>query len=252
MSTSKIASKIALLLAKAEGTDNAAEQAAYSAKAEQLMLQHGIERAMLAGMTGQEARDEITTRIMEFPGGYRKSHTLATYSVIRALGLNAYKSERAPYSLDPSKHCTRLTIVGPSRDLDDAVILATSIVLQAMTSLRPWWREVGRDRAAMSGVSQQSTSDQYVQGYADGAAERIRAMRATTAQEWESTHGEGTVAVVQNRTERDIREFMDGMNLRAGSSRGSRAAYGASDAGRAAGRRADVGASRVAGRRSLA
>lgn len=249
---SKIAEKIVLLLNKAEGTDNQAEQEAYSAKAEALMIAHGLERSMLAGMAGQDKRDEITTATMEFPGGYRKSHTLAAYTIIKALGLDGYKAENAPLSSDPYKTCTRLYIVGPSRDLDDAKILVASLLLQATAARKAWWPIDGRTVKAMSGLSTQAVCDQFVEGYARGAATRIAAQRATAVTEWESDHGAGTVAVVQDRTRRDIQDYMAAQGLRSSRSRGRRAAHGAGSAGTAAGRNADVGARRVTGRRALA
>src|SRR5688572_13087718 len=79
-----IEDKIAKLLAKAEGTNNPLEAETFMRKAEELMLKHGIERAMLEDRKPGHVRQEIIVRRIHIPGGH--GYAMAMVNIGHAIG----------------------------------------------------------------------------------------------------------------------------------------------------------------------
>lgn len=223
----KYAAKIEALLRKAEGTDNPHEAETYTAKAEELMIRHGIEASMLGSKDGQQT-NVVSTIEVEFTSAYKSAELLGAYAVVKALGLHAYRSKRAKSEV--------LIVVGYTENIAQAKTLIVSLTLQCVTARRAWWKT---QRGIQRTGSQRFTADRsFITNFGAGAAERIAASRQRETVAWESEHGEGTLVVVQKKEASDIAAFMSNMRLRSSSSRGARADGSAGSAGRVAGQRA--------------
>lgn len=235
--------RIAALLKKAE-TTTPEEAELLTAKAEELMLKYGIDRALLnARSTGDKER--IEKLHIPFKGIYAKAYMRMT-----ALIAKAYGDDVETYYSQWDKDIT-LTIVGFETDVAQLKVLLASLQLQAVVALNAWWK--GRNLAytptAMEKFKDRRT---FIQWFGQGAASRIRKARSAAVKEAESTTP-GTELVLRDRA-LAIKDFMQQNvgKLKTVKNREKQGGYGASDAGYQAGKNANTGDRQVsAGRRAI-
>lgn len=241
MTDEKIADKVAKLLRKAEGTTNPNEAEAFTSKASELMIRHGIDRARVeASMAPDDARREpIKRAVVKFTGTYR----LALRSIASQVvwGMGTCEQFYVTY-----KDYDELHVVGRESDVDDVMVLMASVGLQADESLTRWWRE---NRWRYEGYTPRQrfrTRREFLISFGGGVRERLDLQRRATLVEEERAEP-GTALVVADRAAqlgRFMREnFPDIAD--APPSRILGGGYEASEAGRQAGRNARVGATEV-------
>lgn len=232
-----IKSKIELLLAKAEGTDNIHERDTYNAKAEKLMLQYGIEQAELESR-GEVKAEDITEVRLEFTGVYAVVMPGFVYNVCRALGnltvlqQNGARSTKYAY------------IIGFKSDVEWAQMLIASLHTQALHGMKRWWKEFD-DKQWMTPMEQYKSRRQFVSSFAAGAADRIKSER----REEEKDISPGAALVLASK--QDQVDAWTHQQHRVGKARGgAQSGMAGSQEGRAAGRQANVGTTALGGSRA--
>ena len=237
MSNDSLKDKIAALLAKAERTDNEHERDAFNAKAEQLMLKYGIEQAELQAAGKVKPEDIIEIR-MEFGGSYGIIMPTFIHSVARALGnINVLKSK----SWDGKKYY--VYVIGHKSDVEAAEMLINSLQLQAMTAMKRWWKSY-EYRPILSGMEAYKARRQFIASFGQGAGDRIRSERKVE----EANVSAGTALVLVGKKEAVDKWMHEQHNV--GKGRGGAAgSHHGGQAGRAAGRQANVGTTGIGGGR---
>ena len=151
--------KIRALLAKAESTTFDAEAEAYTAKAQDLMARHRIDRALLADAAPVEASDVVGRRI-----GIDDPYASAKYLLLA--GLAEVNGARAVWS----KSLGAATVFGFPVELDIIEELFTSLLVQATAAMQ---RE-GSKEDAYGRSRTKAFRRSFLMAYGDRVAERLR------------------------------------------------------------------------------
>lgn len=237
-----IESTIAKLLAKAEGTTNQHEAEAFMAKAEELMLKHGVERAQLeAKQVGATKKTTpiVTKRIHIKDGsGYALAFLAIGHEVGPVFNVRTLQSSN---SYDNSK---TLWLVGHEDDVADATTLFTSLMAQAQPAAVAWWRKEGKPAQPWASDNDAYLARrEFIFGFARGAGSRLRETRNRVVHE----AGSGAELVLVDRKQAVDNWIDENMKLGKGRSSSRRTGgYDARQAGTQAGR--DAVASRAIGR----
>ncbi|MEV4753738.1 DUF2786 domain-containing protein [Micromonospora sp. NPDC049559] len=222
-------SKIRKLLAKAEDPAcTAAEAAAFTAKATELIARYGVDQALLAAR--DPAVDPVGDRVVEVVAPYALDKAGLLAAVAAPLRCRTVR-RRAGTGF-------AMHLFGFASDLERVEILFTSLLVQAAHGLAGTPVPAGDHPAAFR--------RSWLAGFAAAVGTRLR--EAETAAAAES--GAPSVALVladrSDRVERRLAEVYP--RLRTASAR--RLVGGGLDLGAAAGRRADLGGTRLRSGRS--
>jgi hypothetical protein len=186
--------KIAALLAKAERT-TPGEAEALTAKAEELIVKFGIERALVDARraTSAGSREQIVTDTLTFSGGYREAYLRLAYGVTRTFGVTGFKTRLGASEL-------RYTMVGFESDVRQLTLLVTSLQLQAITAMRAWClTDDGRQlQRVLTRARWYQARRQFLVSFADGVADRLRRTVTTVRDDAERTEP-GTALVLRDR-----------------------------------------------------
>jgi hypothetical protein len=172
--------KVRSLLAKAESTTFPDEAEALSAKAQQLMDRHAIDRAMVAAAGGGGgARPEGRTLLVEAPYARPKFQLLTELA----------RANRCRAVLDTGSNVA--TVVGFPDDQATVELLYTSLLVQATRAM------------LQTGTSPRTRSRAYRQAflvaYAARIGQRLREASAATVTEAVRAHGDGLLPVLKSR-----------------------------------------------------
>lgn len=186
-----IAEKVALLLAKAEGTDNPLEAEAYTRKAEELMLKHGIDEAMAAAKRpGAKNVEPIIIERIRVRGQFRMAWSGYGACVAPAFNIKSYKSVVGKNEED-------IWLVGHQRDVKQAVTLVRSLLIQAPHALDHWWRTEGAElHPAYNTMNQYLAKREFYFAFGSGVRSRLSEIRNHVVQE----SGPGTELVLVDRS----------------------------------------------------
>lgn len=242
-----IENTIAKLLAKAEGTTNQHEAEAFMAKAEELMLKHGVERAQLEAKqvgTTRKTTPIVTKRIRIKDGsGYALGFLAIGHEVGPVFNLRTLQS-----SVSGSNDKV-LWFVGHEDDVADATTLFTSLMAQAQPAAVAWWRTEGKAAHVESRWGYKPTDNdaylarrEFIFGFARGAGQRLRETRNRVVAE-----SSGAELVLVDRS-KAVDQWVEA-NLQIGKGRATNRRTGGADA-RSAGTKAgrDAVASRALGK----
>lgn len=243
---------IAALLAKAEATHSQEESEAFMAKAEALMVKYAIDAATLAAREGARKSEEIRTEGITFRGTYEKPLLLGSFVVMLAFSdsLVAFKRDVPGYDGQPSGK--RLMISGYASDVESVLILISSLQMQAMGAMEEWWRVAGKRQADHEGIPNRERLLRrrgFIQGYLTESARRLRAVRTRVTAEASSTPG--TALALLDR-QRSVQAWVAAQHGPMGKGRAWKGPdHTGSAAGRRAGASADIGQSRLGGRKAI-
>lgn len=162
-----ITDKVAKLLAMAESTDHPSEAEAFTAKAEELMLAHGIEEAHLAARRPGSKGDPIIIERIRVSGQFRAA--LATYGahVARPFSLKGYYSQVNEKEND-------IWLVGHTSDVGKAATLIRSLLIQSLDALKYWWYTEGRAKnPPVNTMNQYLAKRQFLFSFGVGVESRL-------------------------------------------------------------------------------
>ncbi len=245
-SRERIYAKIRAMLAKAESTDYPEEAATYTAKAQELISRHAIDLAMLET---REGRGRITTRIINVPSPYPKEKFSLLGGIARA------NNCRAILGLEDSEFDDRLTdgflddydgrlatVIGYESDLEAVELLFTSLLIQAVNEMLSHGTKV----SAWGTNRTRSFRRSFLYQFAWTVRERLEEASQVVRHEAVETHGDSLLPVLADREQEVVdeveRRFPYTTSLRLSVSN-----YEGVLAGDAAGRRADIGTTRLRG-----
>lgn len=247
------------LLSKAESTTFPEEAAALTAKAHQLMARHAIDLAMLDARRGT---GEISSIQIVLPKPYAKEKYQLLWAAAQPnncraiLGVeqqvaNRFVDElRAGHERPEFLEGRIATVFGYRSDLDVVELLFTSLLLQGVNIMLSH----GSVRTAWGANNTRSFRRAFLLGFAHTVHQRLEETRlaATTAAAHEATSSNASHSVLPVLADRkgqvDKQVAAAFPNLRTSSTTYSNGEGMA--AGRAAGRRADIGTTPVSSRRA--
>ncbi|MFE5971413.1 DUF2786 domain-containing protein [Streptomyces sp. NPDC056460] len=224
--------KIRAILAKAEDPATTPDEAdAYFAKAAELMAKYGIEKAMLAD--ADPAQDRPGDRMIKVTGTYGSDRKYLLGYIVKALGCKAIELNGAEVHL-----------FGYESDLERVEMLFTSLQLQAFNAMRH-----GRPRPGEKTITYRKS---FLAGFILTVYARLEEIEARARQEAApSATGRSAELVLADRKAVTLARFKEAYpHTRTGG--GSKRGGSGKAAGEAAGRRADLGQTRVGGRRAIA
>lgn len=219
--------KIAKLLAMAEGTNNPHEAEVFMAKAEQLMLAYGIERATLEAKQpgGRKTINIETKRIYIKNGhGYAAAMLEIGFQIADSFSVRALQSTHS----DGSR---TLWLIGHSNDVDDATQLFNSLMVQSRQQAIYWWRTEGKvNNPYATDNDAYLARREFIYAFGRGAGSRLRETRNRAVVD----AGAGTELVLVDR-KKAVDTWID-ENMKVGVARQTSRRGGGGDA-RAAGYR---------------
>lgn len=245
----KLLDKVRGLLAKGESTDNEHEAEAFLAKAHELIRLHALKEHELRG----NASGDIITRTVWLPEPYSMAKAHIAWAITKHTGTYAVVSSRigAKYGTTPGSG-RDLTVTGTAEAIDRFEAVLTGLLATAATGMLRITKayiaanpdlfpeRFHKGTWSYRPVSTRTARDEYLVGFAAGVAENLRRSD-------EDADADGKSGALVLLSDSKLAEAHYKADNRVGS---GRAKYG-SAAGRADGRRADVGRSRVASRRAL-
>lgn len=183
----KVLGRVRALLAKAESTDFEDEAMAFTAKAQELMTRHQIDRMLV-----DEA--EAEAGVAQPAAGARRVGIDDPYAGPKALLLDAVADAnrcRAVWS----RSFGFCTVFGDDLDLDTVVLLFTSLLVQSTTAMRAAGAGAGGGARARSRSFRQS----FLVGYASRIRQRLADSAAAATGAAERASGRSLVPVLADR-----------------------------------------------------
>ena len=185
--TARQLARVRALLAKAESTTYEAEAEALTAKAQELITRHALERLLARADAGELAPSVATRRVW----------IDAPYVMPKAMLVNAV-GDANRCRVVVSEELGFVTLLGDPRDLTDVELLSTSLLVQADAAM------LRQGRQQSGGGTSRSFRQSFLISYANRIGERLRASAETALDE---TDRERLLPVLRAASEEVEREF---------------------------------------------
>jgi hypothetical protein len=160
----RVLTRVRALLAKAESTGYAEEAEALSAKAQQLMARHSLERAVVDA-AGADGRQPATARRIWLDNPYVGPKAMLVDATASANRCRTVLYEKVGF----------ITVIGDEVDLDAVELLCTSLLTQATRAMLAAGRQTTR--------TGQSRTRSFRQSFLVAYAARIRERLSTATEE---------------------------------------------------------------------
>jgi hypothetical protein len=231
------AAKIAALLAKAEGTENAHEAEAFSQAAERLMLKWGIDDAMITAAANKAnptaVTEEIVTVTEDFVGCYYLAQLDLAHRMARSIGgLRTLKMG--------IRNGQRLYVIGHESDVERFMTLYRSLLAQSHGAMMQWWKN-STQRAYLAQQDAWRARRTFLMAFNEVVGRRLAQSKSELVA---ATTGSELVLIDRSQL---VDNFVDG-KIKPGKGRATRMGHshhGYSE-GRAAGERANLNSSKRA------
>jgi hypothetical protein len=239
--TNRWIDKVQKLLNLAEDKGASPEEAeAFAAKAEELMIRHAIDAAMLQELGGKKT-DVIVQKRIGFGGIFSTADRSLANRVGEAFGFKVLQSKAGP------KHYA--IWVGFESETRDAEILVASLLIQSRRALEPqatMWRARGCDKQELY-VLRRSFIDAFGSAAAKRVAESRRQITAEVADK------DNRLLPVLASREQLVQAEYEAMfpNVRPGRAVSRRYSYAGAVAGAEAGAKADINSKKLGVRKQL-
>ncbi|MEU4511693.1 DUF2786 domain-containing protein [Nonomuraea wenchangensis] len=232
----KILTRIRGLLAKAEGTDNEHERKAFMEAAQAQMAKYGIDRARLAYLRPGREKPELRSVAVADP--WMREQAALVGGVAEALRC------RAVWMRAPRAKKSTVDLLGFAPDLERAELLYTSLMLQM-------FRALNRHAIPFGHTSTKAKRDAYrrswMLGFINEAVNLIKAAEQQAAEETQDAPGEVSTALVLVERDQVVHKMFAKMYPKLSKGRKITVDADAWNNGAEAGRRADVGGTRLDG-----
>lgn len=239
-SASKMQTIRALLRQAEDPAATAAEAESFRAKAFELMAQHGIEMAVLEAETdeayGSATHPEQRIFRIDPPwalNGVRLLHGLAIRLRCKAIRITGGKKNKGEV----------VEVFGFESDINRLDVIFTSLLLQMHTGLASAQKEKRHDEHG------RAFNQSWMQGFINVVVSRVAQAEHAARKEAESESGTGTELVLAGREAKVQAAYEEAHP--ATHKVGVRSTGSGYGSGAAAGRRADIGQTKVKGRNSL-
>lgn len=176
--------RVRALLAKAESTTFAEEAEAFTAKAQELMARHAIDRAMVEARSGRGDAPNGVRLAVDDP--YASGKALLLQQVADANGCQTVWCKDLGFA----------SMFGFEADLESVELLYTSLLVQATTAMVAAGSQVdhrGRSRT-------RSFRQSFLVAYADRLGIRLRAAQAASQESAGADYGEALLPVLADRS----------------------------------------------------
>jgi hypothetical protein len=187
-----VVAKVRGLLAKAESTDYPAEAEALSAKAQELIARHAIDRALLAAERG----DEPVARRIPIDEPYAEAKCALLAHVAHANRCRTVWMSALGAS----------TLVGFASDVDDVELLFSSLLVQATRAVA----SIGRHAPPGDRTRSRAYRRSFLYGFANQIGQRLRETTERETAEAAERHGPQLLPVLASReaaTEQRVAEL---------------------------------------------
>lgn len=265
----KILDRVQALLDKAESTTFEEEAKAYFEKAQQLLTRHALSELDLKGNAAVNDKDTVTTVCVLISEPTPAAKRVLLTGIARANNLKVVQgsskmrrddNDKVPFdhytqapmrvvSADKAhKHYQRIWLTGFTKDIDTALMLYTSMLIQIA-------REVKKANIP-SYENKHTWTSHFIISFANVISARLRKAADTTRKEIVEEYEAQGVNVLPVLVSRDEQVKTAYEQVWQGNLRSSRANYKrtyttGSSAGSAAGRRADIGSKKIGGSAAL-
>ncbi len=179
----RVLRKVRSLLAKAESTEFDDEADALTAKAQELMTRHSIERALADG--DEPAPDVPSVRRLWLEAPYVEAKAMLVNEIAAGNRVRCVLTGALGF----------VTLVGFSVDLDAVELLTTSLLVQATRALRVSGSQVSRHGASRTRSFRRS----FLVSFAVRIGERLRGAAARTEADADTARGGALVPVLTAR-----------------------------------------------------
>jgi hypothetical protein len=243
------ADKIDKLLRKAAGNDSEAEAEALREKAYAMMAKYSIDQAEIEARrraTGEQVTEKIVTKTIKVTGIFRYGLVVMSSQIIDALeniGVQAYMIDkqsafvRQQNGSPKFREAIDFVVAGYESDVDQTVLLLTSLQMQAAAAMTTWWKNDPKHEYYARGLAFRSKRS-FIEMFGVGAGQKIRlAQRRARAT---LSSGSGAEVAIRDKS-RDVEEFLADKGLTVKAKRRKDGSWEARDSGYDAGQRANTG-----------
>lgn len=243
------ADKIDKLLRKATSTDAEAEAEALREKAYAMMAKYSIDQAEIEARrraAGEQVIEKIVTKTIKITGIFRYGLATMSTQIILALeniGVQGYMVDkqfaivRQQNGSPKFREAIDFVVAGYESDVDQTILLLTSLQIQAATAMTTWWKSDPSHERFARGLAFRSKRS-FIEMFGVGAGQKIRlAQRRARAT---LSSGSGAEIAIRDKSQ-DVEEFLADKGLVVKAKRRKAGAWEARDSGYNAGQRANTG-----------